>query len=263
MSETLVEVERPLRSVTCHACATIFSVSRPVVLVPGRLSDRAAGVRGTAIGSGRRAHEAVVRAGGQPLVLPPLPASLDGLPGLIGRVDAVMLLGGGDVDPSSYGEPSRTDALAGIVAEHDEVELAVARLAVARDLPVLAICRGCQVLNVALGGSLHQDLGLREGTDPASHRDAYHPIVLEEGSVVASAMGTTAFGSGHSWHHQAIDRPGDGLVVVGRAHDGVVEAVERAGARWSIGLQWHPEDDADRAPEQQRIFDAFVAAAQG
>ena len=238
-------------------------MSRPVVLVPGRLSDSAAGVRGAAIGSGRRAHEAVVRAGGQTLVLPPLPASLDGLTGLIGRVDAVMLLGGGDVDPSSYGEPSRTDTLAGIVAEHDEVELAVARFAVACDLPLLAICRGCQVLNVALGGSLYQDLGMREGADPASHRDAYHPIVLEERSTVASAMGTTGFGSGHSWHHQAIDRPGDGLVVVGRAHDGVVEAVERTGARWTVGVQWHPEDDAESVPEQQRIFDAFVAAARG
>jgi len=96
---------------------------------------------------------------------------------------------------------------------------------------MLAICWGCQVLNVELGGTLHQDLGMREGTDPASHRDAYHPIVLEECSTVASAMGVAEFGSGHSWHHQAIDRPGNGLVVVGRAHDGVVGAVERAGAR--------------------------------
>ena len=203
-----------------------------------------------------------MRAGGQTIILPPLPASLDGLEGLIGRVDAVMLLGGGDVDPSTYGETSRTDTLAGIIPEHDEVELAVARLAVARDLPMLAICRGCQVLNVALGGSLHQDLGLREGTDPASHWDAHHPITLDEGSAVATAMGATVFQSGHSWHHQAIDRPGDGLMVVGRAHDGVVEAVERRGSRWTIGLQWHPEDDADQVPEQQRIFDSFVAAAR-
>lgn len=238
-------------------------MARPVVLVPGRLSDHAAGVRGTAIGSGRRAHEAVVRAGGQTIVLPPLPATLDGLAALVGRVDAVMLLGGGDVDPTAYGEPPRTETLAGILAEHDEVELAVARLAVSRDLPVLAICRGCQVLNVALGGSLHQDLGMCGGTDPAAHRDAYHPIVIDAGSAVATAMGTTEFGSGHSWHHQAINRPGDGLAVVGRAHDGVVEAVELAGARWTVGVQWHPEDDAGSVPEQQRIFDAFVAAARG
>ncbi|MBU6200603.1 MAG: gamma-glutamyl-gamma-aminobutyrate hydrolase family protein [Acidobacteria bacterium] len=140
-------------------------MSRPVVLVPGRLSDCAAGVRGAAFRSGHRAHEAV------------------------------------------------------------------ARLAIARDLPTLAICRGCQVLNVALGGSLHQDLGTWAGTDPTSHRDTYHPIVFEECSVVPTAMGMTGFGSGHSWHHRAIDRPGNGLVVVGRAHDGVVGAVERAGAR--------------------------------
>lgn len=237
-------------------------MTRPIVLVPGRLSPRAEGVRGRAIGSGRLAHDAVVRAGGQTLVLPPLPAFLDGLEGLIGRVDAVMLLGGGDVDPSAYGEPPRTDTLAGIVAEHDEVELAVVRLAVARDLPLLAICRGCQVLNVALGGSLHQDLGLLAGVDPASHRDAHHPVRVRAGSVVASAMGTLAFESGHSWHHQAVDRPGDGLEVVGRSHDGVVEAVERPRSRWTVGVQWHPEDDAERAPEQQRIFDAFVAAAR-
>ncbi len=233
---------------------------RPVVLVPGRLSASADRVRGVAVGSGRLAHEAIVRAGGQTLVLPPMTGALDGLDRVLGAADAVMLLGGGDVDPAAYGQERRTGTISGVVPEHDEVEIAVARAAVARGLPVLAICRGCQVLNVALGGTLHQDLGELLG-DGSAHWDSYHAIDLEPGSRLAGAMGATSFATGHSWHHQSLDRIGDGLVVTGRAPDGVVEAVEHAGRRWVVGVQWHPEDDAASTAEQQRVFGAFVASA--
>ncbi len=237
----------------------IFTDVRPVILVPGRLSATADRVRGLAVGSGRLAHEAVVRAGGQTLVLPPLPGALDGLGRVLGSVDAVMLLGGGDVDPAAYGQDRATETIAGVVAAHDEVEIAVARAAVERDIPVLAICRGCQVLNVALGGTLHQHLGDVLG-DGSAHWDSYHSIDLDPGSRIAAAMGTASFASGHSWHHQSVDRLGDGLVATGRAPDGVVEAVEHAGRRWVVGVQWHPEDDAESSAEQQRVFGAFVAA---
>ena len=235
---------------------------RPVVLVPGRLSASADRVRGPAIGSGRLAHQAVVRAGGQTVVLPPLPDALNGLDRVLDSVDAVMLIGGGDVDPAEYGQGHRSATIGGVVAAHDEVEIAVARAAVERDLPVLAICRGCQVLNVALGGTLHQDLGELLG-DGSAHWDLYHTIDLEPGSRLAAAMGTVSFASGHSWHHQSVDRLGDGLVATGRAPDGVVEAVEHEGRRWVVGVQWHPEDDAESSAEQQRVFDAFVAAVVG
>jgi putative glutamine amidotransferase len=223
-----------------------------LVAVPGRLAERAAGVRTPAVAAGRRYLEALRRAGGDGAVL--LPAPSPDWPALLARFDGLLLLGGGDVDPARYGATHRHAELAGVVAEHDEAELAAVRAALTLGLPVLAICRGLQVLNVALGGTLHQHI--------EHHRFVNHPVELVDGSRVAVAMGTRR-PSVHSVHHQAVDRLGAGLAVTGTHADGTVEACELAGDGWVVGVQWHPEDTAADDPANQRLFDAFTAACAG
>ena len=151
-----------------------------------------------------------------------------------------------------YGAAEIDDRVTGVDADHDDLDLACARAAIDLGRPLLAICRGHQVLNVALGGSLLQHID--------DHRFVHHDVELEPGCRAALAIGHTR-PVGHSVHHQAIDRVGDGLVVTGRAADGTIEAVELPGA-WVVGVQWHPEDTADRDGDQQRLFDAFVAACR-
>lgn len=227
----------------------------PLVLIVGRLADDAKGVRGEPYAAGRAYFDAVARAGGIPLMLPPITSLADGADDLLARVDAVVLHGGGDVDPQRYGQAPAADQLYGVVPEHDEVEFAVVAAALARDVPMLAICRGLQVLNVALGGTLLQDIG-------RDHWFAPHPVELAAGCRLATAIGSTTLSAGHCVHHQAIDRIGTGLEVVGRSADGVVHACEVGDARWVVATQWHPEDTAADDPEQQALFDALVAHAR-
>lgn len=232
----------------------------PFVLLPGRLSPEAKGVREAAIASGRRYSEGIARAGGIALTVPPLESTLAHVESLVARADAVLLHGGGDLDPTLYDQQQSTETIYGIVAEHDAVELAIVRAAIAFDKPVLAICRGIQVLNVALGGTLHQNLA-DAITDSDSHWDIYHPVELVEGSRVAKAMGTTKPTGGHSYHHQSIDRVAADLQIVAHSSDGVIEAVEHRTAKWIVGVQWHPEDDAATDVQQQGLFNALIAAA--
>lgn len=231
-------------------------MTRPIVLIVGRLSPKAEGVRGEPFAAGRRYFEAVTRAGGAPLMLPPIVDLVDDVVDLLSRVDAVVLHGGGDVDPRHYGQHPTAEQLYGIVPEHDAVELAVARAAVHTDTPMLAICRGLQVLNVAMGGTLHQHIGSED------HWFAYHPVAVTEGSRLAAALGSTTSSRSHCVHHQAVDRVAEGLTVVGTSADGIVHAAEVDRARWIVATQWHPEDSADVDAEQQRLFDALVTAAR-
>jgi putative glutamine amidotransferase len=229
-------------------------MSAPIVVVVGRSSTEAKGVRGAAYAAGRRYVEAVVRAGGMPLIVPPISDAVDRLGHLLDRVDAVLLHGGGDIDPRRYGQEP-VDTVYGVVSEHDEMELAIVRAALDRDLPMLAICRGMQVLNIALGGTLVQHIG---------HDDHWlqeHPVTVEADSLIARAVGSTRLHACHSMHHQSLDRLGEGLRVVGRADDGTLEAVELTAGRWVVAPQWHPEDTAHADPQQQRLFDALVSHA--
>lgn len=231
-------------------------MAAPLVLIVGRQAGDAKGVRGEPYAAGRAYFAAVARAGGMPLMLPPIPSLADGTDDLLARVDAVVLHGGGDVDPQRYGQAPAADQLYGVVPEHDEVEFAVVAAALARDLPLLAICRGLQVLNVALGGTLQQDIGRDD------HWFALHPVELASGCRLATAIGSTTVRAGHCVHHQALDRIGSGLDVVGRTTDGLVHACEVGAARWMVATQWHPEDTAADDPEQQALFDALVAHAR-
>jgi putative glutamine amidotransferase len=224
----------------------------PLVLIVGRLSPEAKGVRGEPFAAGRRYFNAVARAGGTPLMLPPILSLVDDIPDLLRRVDAVVLHGGGDVDPRHYGQEPAAEQLYGIVAEHDEVELAVVRAAVELDVPTLAICRGMQVLNVALGGTLQQHIGTED------HWMEYTEVQLTPGSRIAAAMGTDTAEKCHCVHHQALERVADGLVVTAHSHDGFIHAVEVDAAKWIVATQWHPEDSADTDGEQQRLFESLL-----
>ena len=229
-------------------------MSAPVVLIVGRLSDDAKGVRGAPFAAGRTYFNAVAAAGGVPLMLPPIVSLIDQVPALLARVDAVVLHGGGDVDPRRYGQEASAEQLYGIVAEHDEVELAVVRAALDADLPMLAICRGLQVLNVAMGGTLQQHIGSE------SHWFAHRTDVeVAEGSRLAAALGGKPVAC-HCVHHQAIDQLADGLTVTARTHDGIIHGAEVDSARWVVGTQWHPEDTAANDPQQLALFEALLRA---
>jgi putative glutamine amidotransferase len=178
---------------------------------------------------------------------------------LLELIDGLVLIGGADIDPRTYGEPA-DPAMESTYPERDEFELALLRGAIDRELPVLAICRGMQMLNIALGGSLNQDLSSSDGSQP--HRKIVgsfvgneHTIELEPGSLAARAAGETVH-VGRCHHHQAVSTVGDGLRVTGRATDGVIEAIELTDGGWVLGVQWHPEAD-----DSTKLFAALRDAA--
>lgn len=231
-------------------------MKNPVVLIVGREITEPTGVRGPAFGIGRTYAHAITRAGGIPIILPPIIDLSDQLETLLSRCDAIVLHGGGDIDPKHYGQSPITPALYGINSNHDEIEIAVARQALAEDIPMLAICRGLQVVNVAHGGTLIQDLG----TD--DHRQKYHPVNLTPDSKVAQAIGATQAKACHSFHHQAVDSVGNGFVVTGVATDGTIEAIESTTATWYVAVQWHPEDSAATDQQQQNLFDTLIKVSK-
>ena len=228
-------------------------MARPLIAVGGRLSPTATNVRGEAFASGQRYSRALTRAGAQPATLPPLDEPPDVVTESLARFDGLVLHGGGDIDPRRYGEEPSSETLYGVVPEHDDLEFALLDAALAIGMPVLAICRGMQLLNVACGGTLVQDLGTE------AHWHQLHPVTLEGGSRLVEALGTKRPDACHSVHHQGLRTVGAGLEVVGYADDGTIEAVELAGAAWVVGVQWHPEDTAADDPVHQNLFDAFVS----
>lgn len=227
----------------------------PLILIVGREITDAHGLRTSGYGAGDRYQLALTRSGAVPLILPPIIDLLRQVSDVVRRCDGVVLHGGGDIDPHLYSQKPETEHLYGINAAHDAVERAVVDAVLEFGRPMLAICRGHQMLNVACGGTLRQHL------DEPGHRAQTHPVELQSGSRAAQAMGTLRPRSCSSYHHQALDRLGNGLVVTGRSDDGIIEAIEWTGSEWIVGVQWHPEDTADSDPEQQALFDALVEVA--
>jgi putative glutamine amidotransferase len=203
--------------------------------------------------------EAVAGAGGVPVILAPC----SDVGQLVERLDGIVLSGGPDIDPVRYGQDRQAD-VGPVEPEIDAFELALCDRALTRGTPLLGICRGMQLLNVAAGGTLHQHipdlLGPRvlhrglPGGDPAAH-----DVTVTEPSVLATLIGSGVLHV-NSFHHQAIDRLADGLRVVARSSDGIVEAVEGTGAALVLGVQWHVESlTAD--PRHAAILHAFIGAA--
>jgi putative glutamine amidotransferase len=204
--------------------------------------------------------DCVLQAGGLPVLLPPVAAADDAdvCETLLSRVDGLVLTGGADVDPSRYGHPPHSSTVSR--PGRDGAEFALLDAALRRGLPVLGVCRGMQVLNVACGGSLVQHLPERIGNaehQPAPATFGGTTVSVAEGSRVAAVLGTET--KCHCYHHQAVDRLGEGLTAVGWAQDGTVEAVELPGEQFAVGVQWHPEQDSSDV----RLFAALVAAARG
>ena len=230
----------------------------PLVAIASRFSEKSDSWRVPTIAVGQTYCSAIARAGGIPVALTPEPGSTNCLAEVLSRFDAVVLPGGPDVDPARYGATDRHETVYTTRPEHDDLDLTLARLAVEQHIPLLAICRGLQVLNVAFGGTLHQDIGHCE--TGVSHRFNHHDVALEPGSITRSLMGIDR-PSGHSVHHQAVDRLADGFHVTARADDGTIEGFEAADG-WTVAVQWHPEDTAETDPRQQALFDGLVRAAQ-
>jgi putative glutamine amidotransferase len=204
----------------------------------------------------------VEKAGGLPLVF--APGRPEDAGALLLRVDALVLSGGADVDPAHYDEEPH-ETVTRVIPERDAFELALCREALRRDLPVLAICRGHQVLNVATGGTLVQDIPSQlpgaEDHDPEKERwETAHEVLVLPGTHLREILGSERVAV-NSFHHQAVKDLGQGLVLSARAaEDGVVEGIEMPGRRFVVGVQWHPEAFWDHEP-QDPLFAALLRAA--
>jgi gamma-glutamyl-gamma-aminobutyrate hydrolase PuuD len=196
---------------------------------------------------------AIERAGGRALLVPP---SEDGVEETLQALDGLLLSGGSDLDPGLY-EQDPHEETSGIHEMRDRAELALLEAALERDMPVLAICRGSQVLNVARGGDLVQHLPEVVGDEKHKHTPgtfADHDVTLEDGTRLGSLLGDRAPVKSH--HHQGIGRIGEGLQVAAHAEDGTVEAVEDPNRRFAVGVLWHPE-----AGDDARLFEELVREA--
>lgn len=224
----------------------------PLIGICGRVLSFADEGRRDAFSSSQPYSRAVAKAGGLPVLLPPLPTAPRLVHTYLDRLGGLLLPGGGDVEPHRYGQEPLTDALYGMVGLHDEFDLALVHAAIERDLPVLAICRGMQVLNVSQGGSLVQDLEI-EG-----HWMNEHPVEIEQDSLLAHAVGTNHLRHCYSVHHQGLDELGTGIRPTAYDEHGLIEAVEYVDASWVVGVQWHPEDTIGVEAGQFSLFDEFV-----
>ncbi len=207
-------------------------------------------------------------AGGVPLMIPLVPEDLDTLRAIYEQLDGLLIPGGVDMDPATYGED--LSPLCGTLdPARDATELQLTRWAAADGLPVLGLCRGAQVINVAAGGTLYQDIAAE--LPNAGPHDCYptkgfarthlaHPIDITPGTRLYDAFGGST-APVNSMHHQSVKRLGDGLVISAVAPDGVVEAVEGTGDSYLVGVQWHPEVFDRNGPAVERLFDEFIAVA--
>jgi putative glutamine amidotransferase len=241
---------------------TIKSIDhvRPLVIIPARFSASASALRHDAEVAAAKLLEAVWDAGGEPLVVHPTALeepTIETLPARFWMADAVLLPGGGDVSPRWYGQKPHP-TLYNVDEAQDAFDLALARWAIQDHIPLLAICRGNQVVNVALGGTLVQDMTEEIGR---SHRQFVHDIELDAESPLREVVTDHRITISCS-HHQCIDVLGDRLVPAAHAADDIIEAVTLDGHEgWYLGVQWHLEDFAETDPIQHGIFRAFVKAA--
>ncbi|MGB9012264.1 MAG: gamma-glutamyl-gamma-aminobutyrate hydrolase family protein [Aeromicrobium sp.] len=230
-----------------------MSRRRPLIAIPARFSESASALRYRAEVLPRTLVAAVHAAGGEPLAVHPC-GDVD-VAGRLAFADGIVLPGGGDLDARWTGQEAHP-TLYDVDVEQDEFDLAVARHALTSGTPLLAICRGLQVVNVARGGDLLQDMSESTG----NHRHVTHRVGIEKDSLLHATIGSEVDVS--CYHHQSLGRLGESMRPVAVAEDGTTEAVEIDGAAgWFLGLQWHPEDTAATDPTQAALFAAHVRAA--
>jgi putative glutamine amidotransferase len=232
---------------------------RPLIAIPARFSDNATALRYAAEVTARALCEAVYAAGGEPVVLhphaPDATVDVDDVARRLWFADGVLLPGGGDVAARWSGQQPHPSQY-GVDEEQDAFDLAVAKVALAERIPLLAICRGNQIVNVALGGGLVQDMDDASG----NHQNRVHELDVDEDSPLGDIVGRRTTIS--CYHHQCIATLGAGLVPAAHSADGVIEAVTlRDHDGWYLGVQWHPEDSAATDPVQAELFAHFVRAA--
>jgi putative glutamine amidotransferase len=225
---------------------------RPLVLVPARWAGVIEGRERPGVFAPRTLVDAITRAGGEPLLA--WPDTVDRARDLVARADAVVLQGGDDLDLRPFGVPDVHARESHPPAEQDAADVAVTRAAVEAGLPVLAICRGMQVLNIVLGGTIHQHYD----ETSVGHANNPHDVDVVPGTLLERVMGPGRLG-GWSNHHQACDRLADGYLLSATTPDGCVEAMESTDGR-VVAVQWHPEVDAATVPHQQALFDWVVGA---
>ncbi|MEO6944465.1 MAG: gamma-glutamyl-gamma-aminobutyrate hydrolase family protein [Lacisediminihabitans sp.] len=224
---------------------------RPRIAVIGRLAKTTSALRYRAVVNARALLEAVWNAGGDPFTL--LPVKSVNWGERLGGFDGLLLPGGGDIDPARYTRDARADSIYDVDTLQDTADIESAGYALDSGMAVLAICRGLHVVNVARGGTLVQNL-------PNAHRDLVHEVAIQRDFERFGFTESTVRAS--CYHHQALDRLGQGISVVARSEDGVAEAATIDAAGWAVGVQWHPEDTADEDPQQAALFSEFVRQAK-
>ncbi|MGC1207731.1 MAG: gamma-glutamyl-gamma-aminobutyrate hydrolase family protein [Ornithinimicrobium sp.] len=236
---------------------------RPLIAVPTRFAASTSALRYEAEVSSRRLIAALYEGGGEPWMMhPDAPGSVVAdadVAHRLARADGVLLPGGGDVNGHWSGQ-SAHPTLYDVDDEQDAFDLAVARVALAHGIPLLSVCRGTQIVTVARGGTLVQDMDEAAGSG-AHHRHRVHAVTVDQGSLTADVLGERVEVS--CYHHQCLDTLGADMFVTGRSAEGVIESVEiRDAPGWYLGVQWHPEDTFDSNPAQQGLFTALVDAAR-
>lgn len=226
-------------------------MARPRIAILGRFTDSASALRYRGVVSARALLEAVWAAGGDPVTLLPgdSPDALDWSARLRG-FDGVLLAGGGDLDPRHYGGDHEHESVYDVDPVQDTADLSLARYCLDSGIPTLAVCRGLHVVNVVRGGTLVVDM-------PENHRHVVQDVRLAAGAEPLGIVDGQVRIS--CYHHQAIDRLGEGMTVVAQAEDGTVEAVVVDAPAWTVGVQWHPEDTWAEDPRQVQLLGRFVA----
>jgi len=243
-------------------------VDRTLIAVAGRVAAAGRVSRSEISFAGRVYLDAVLRAGGEPLTLSPRELRHDEAVALLSRFGALVLMGGADVDPHLYGQ-HRQPHVYGVNQEQDHFEIALVHAAIEMKLPTLAVCRGIQIVNVALGGTLIQHIGDIPGVIqhapekfPAGQDYVLHDVDVVPRTQLSKALGATRVRVA-SFHHQGLGEVAGDLKVVARSSDGLVEGLEhRSAGQWIIGVQWHPEDTASTDPHQQSLYDSLIERAR-
>lgn len=206
--------------------------------------------------------QAILQAGGIPVCIPHIQEGMDEV---LERVDGLLLIGGGDILPALYGENPHCQ-LGTVVTERDESDLKLLKEALKQQLPVLAICRGMQVLNVLLGGSLYQDIPSEleraiQHAQKSARFEKIHPVTMMEGTKLFSITGGEIMTN--TFHHQCVKNLGKGLIVSARAPDGIIEGIEHPDYAFCLGVQWHPEETAIHGDiASLKLFETFIEACK-